>query len=88
MVYIVREMQETNCYAVQSRGNSPLFVKTKIGIIGEAAFIWTLMDGEDFDGHRGTVKNVTKQAKEEHGLCPDSNSDSTIKQLCDLGQVI
>lgn len=69
-------------------GKSPLFVKTKIGIIGEAAFIWALMDGEAFDGPRGTVRNVTKQAKEEHGLCPDSNSDSTIKQLCELGQVI
>lgn len=56
MVYIVGKMQKTNCYAIQSRIKSQLFVNhnysvmTKIVITEEAAFIWTPMDGE-FDGH-------------------------------------
>lgn len=38
-IYIVGEMQKTNYYAVQSRGKSPLFVKTKIGIIEGSTYM-------------------------------------------------
>jgi hypothetical protein len=39
-------------------------VKTKIGIIEEAALIWALMDGEDFDGPQSTIRNLTRQARD------------------------
>lgn len=47
------------------------------------------LDGEDFDRHRGTVKNLTKQAKEHSDwrawLCPIP-IQILLSNICDLGQ--
>lgn len=59
-------MQKNKLLSCSKQRKSLLFVKTKIGIIEEAAPPWVLIDGEDLDGHRSMAGNLTGEKAKVH----------------------